>query len=130
MTEFVSRITRLAKKVVAGGAIAVSAYSPFYAAPEYGYEHIASIHRIQVREYAGPSVVAFTNAKDDIAMPDPSKMPYENGVHSGPFVLEHEISHIYIEASGGIHDERGINNRVAYVIGPRYGIDRFPFASY
>lgn len=127
MTEFVSRITRLAKNVL---IIAAAAYMPLYATPQYGYEHIASIHRIQVKNYAGPSVVAFTNAKDDIAMPDPSLMPYENGVHSGPFVLEHEIMHIRIEAKGGIHDERRINKHVAYTIGPRYGIDRFPFPSY
>lgn len=129
MTEFVSKITRLAKNAIVAGVVIASAYSP-YASPKYGYEHIASIHRIQVQEYAGPRTVAFTNAKNDIAMPDPSKMPYENGVHSGPFVLEHEIDHIRIEAVGDVHDERDINNHVAYKIGPKYGIDRFPFPSY
>lgn len=125
MTEFVSRITRLAKRAAAAGAIVAAAYAPLY-----GYEHIASIHRIDVPRYAGPTTVAFTNAKDDIAMPDTSKLPYENGVHAGPFVLEHEVDHIRIESAGGIHDERGINNHVAYKIGPRYGVDRFPFPSY
>ena len=82
-------------------------------------------------QYFPLGVVAFTIPEDgEIAMPSLEKAPYENGVQSWGIVLAHEKMHNYIHRAGGIQDERGINNFVAYSIGPRYGTDRFPFASY
>lgn len=126
--EFVSKMTRIAKSALIVG-VALGSYlqtQNYEFRPNYLYEHIAEIRRLDVKKYAGNSTVAFTNAKDEIAMPDPSQLPYENGIHSGPFVLEHEITHIEIEGYKGVHDERGINAHVR----SKFGYSRDPFPSY
>ncbi len=81
--------------------------------------------------YFDGGVVAFTRLDGHVAMPEMHRVPYEKGVHSWPFVLAHEEMHNRIEESGGVQDERGINDHVAYQLGRRgIGHDRFPFPSY
>ena len=81
--------------------------------------------------YFEPGVVAFTKPEEgEIAMPPIERVPYENGVHSWRFVLEHELMHNYIHRAGGIQDERGINDHVANQLSKKYGNIGFPFSSY
>ena len=121
--EFVSRTFRITPREDNNTQI----YSGWYVSqtPVYGYEHQADIATLP-QEYFGRGVVAFTDAISRISLPMPEHMPYENGIHSGPAVRDHEYMHILIQNAGGIHDERGINDFVAH----RLGYTVFPFPSY
>ena len=128
MTEFVSRISRIAKAVGIGAALLTYPAHAYADKTQhnYSYVHEISIRRLP-QHYLPPGVVAFTIPEEsEIVLPDSSFFPYENGRHSEPAVRMHEEYHNWIHRAGGIQDERGINDLVAY----KLGYSRFPFASY
>ena|SRR3989338_5643205 len=141
--EFVSDSLRKTARLGVAPALAATSYASGYLSKNVpdtemcgvysakaGYTPEPSV-RILPAHYFEPGVVAFTKPEEgEIAIPSLERAPYENGVQSWRIVLEHERMHNYIHRAGGIQDERGINNFVAYWLCPKYGIDRFPFPSY
>src|SRR3989338_451026 len=130
MVTFVSDEIRKASREMAKN---VDTNFPYYGEAQLyvaRYRREPTVRAVPAHYFEGV-VVAFTRPDEgEIAMPPIEKIPYENGVHSWEFVLRHEKLHNYIHDRGGIQNERDINDHVAYTVGPKYGIDRFPFPSY
>lgn len=72
--------------------------------------------------YFPEGVVAFTDARDNIAVLPVEKLPYA----SRPAVVRHEEIHCEIQRAGGIHNEAAINRQVVN----EFRLYRFPFGSY
>ena len=147
--EFVSKALKVAKTVaVLPLFYAALGISPKYAPKAYIPEVVVEVKndvpenkvepyapkpnvRSVAAHYFPPGVVAFTVPEDgEVAMPPIERVPYENGVHSWRFVLDHELMHNYIHKASGIQNERGINDHVAGELRGKYGNTGFPFASY
>ena len=97
-----------------------------YVSVEYaGNRRNISVERPPLH-YFPPGVVAHTDCKHAIAKVPQPFVPYQNGIHGGPAVLEHEIEHVYRDMRSQPQDERAINRIVAARL--RYA--DFPFSSY
>ncbi len=95
--------------------------SPHPIEPSYSYLTLAEIRKPGV-QYFENGVVAFTDAKSQIAMQEEMRVPYM-GIEATKL---HEIYHILRDRASLPQDEVQINRDVAY----KMGLSRFPFPSY